>query len=222
MMDIRVTHTFGKLAEKLRAMGKQADYAAAVALTRTAKEAAMALNDELPKYLDNPTRFTRQAFTIRAANKHTLRAVVLAKDAQAASLRYQVAGGVRAPKRKAQRLPSEIKLDQFGNLPRGEITRLIALAKAGKRLTKARGRKLGISSKLDLFYGDPGHGKPPGIYKRVANGNQHVLVPLIVFPAVPAKYKPRFPMREIVQRVVDRRFEAHFREAWAQAVKTAR
>lgn len=222
MIDIRVTGDFNRLAQQLRAMGKQAEYAAAVALTRTARDAARELNDELPRHLDNPTRFTRQAFTIRPATKHTLRAVVLAKDAQASYLRYQVAGGERAPKRKAQRLPSEIKLDQFGNLPRGEIARLIALAKAGKRLTKARGRKLGISSKLDLFYGNPGHGKPPGIYKRVAQGDQHVLLPLIVFPAVTAKYRPRIPMREIVQRVVDRRFAVHFREAWAQAVKTAR
>lgn len=223
MIDIRVTSDFNRLAQQLRAIGeKQVRYAGAVALTRTARDAAAALNDQMPKHLDNPTAFTKRAFTTRKATKQDLRAVVLAMPAQAKYLRYQIAGGSRAPTKKAQRLPSQIKLNAFGNIPRGEIVRLIALAKEGKRLTKARGRKLGISNKLDLFYGDPGHGRPPGIYKRVVNGDQNILVPLIVFPAVPAKYKPRLPMREIVQRVVNQRFADHFRAAWAEAVRTAR
>jgi len=170
------------LERQLKALANdQVPYATAVALTRTAQDAAKELNAELPKHLDNPTPFTRQAFTMRRATKRDLRAVVLAKPAQAKYLQYQVHGGSRAPNKKAQRLPSQIKLNAFGNIPRGEIVRLIALAKAGKRLTKAKGRKLGVSSKINLFYGDPGNGRPPGIYKRVVNGEQQMLVPLIVF-----------------------------------------
>jgi len=203
MISISVSGDFSRLAQRLREIGeKQAKYAAAVALTRTAQDAAKELNAELPRHLDNPTPFTRQAFTMRRATKSDLRAVVLAKPAQAKYLQYQVAGGSRAPNKKAQKLPSQIKLNAFGNIPRGEIVRLIALAKAGKRLTKAKGRKLGVSSKLNLFYGDPGNGRPPGIYKRVVNGEQQMLVPLIVFPQQQVQYRPRFPMRAIVERVV--------------------
>lgn len=223
MISISVTGDFNRMAQQLRDLAeKQARYAAAVALTRTAQDAAKALNDEMPKYLDKPTPFTQRAFTVKRASKIDLQAVVFAKDAQAKYLQYQVAGGSRAPSRKAQRLPTAIKLNEFGNIPKGEIAKLISMAKAGKRLTKARGKKLGISSKLNLFYGDPGHGRPPGIYKRVVNGDEQILVPLIVFPEVTAKYRPRLPMRTIVQRVVNERFSVNFRAAWSEAVRTSR
>lgn len=200
----------------------QVPYATAVALTRTAQDAASALNAELPRYIDRPTSFTQKAFTQHRATKRDLQAVVFAKDIQAKYLRYQVFGGERAPNKKAQKLPSNIKLNEFGNIPRGEIARLIAFAKAGKKLTKARGKRLGISSKLDLFYGDPGNGRLPGIYKRVVQGERHILVPLIVFPAQKVHYKPRFPMCAIVQRVVDQRFRTHFATALREATATAR
>lgn len=221
MISIKIDTS--RLERQLKALANdQVPYATAVALTRTAQDAAKELNAELPKHLDNPTPFTRQAFTILRATKRDLRAVVLAKAAQAKYLKYQVDGGSRAPNKKAQRLPSQIKLNAFGNIPRGEIVRLIALAKADKRLTKAKGRKLGVSSKVNLFYGDPGNGRPPGIYKRVVNGEQQTLVPLIVFPQQQVQYRPRFPMRSIVERVVAQKFAAHFRVALQEAIRTAR
>lgn len=200
----------------------QVPFATAVALTRTAQDAAKELNTELPHYLDKPTSFTQKAFTHRRATKWDLQALVFAKDVQAKYLLYQVLGGGRAPNKKAQKLPSNIKLNEFGNIPRGEIARLIALAKSGKKLTKYKSRKLGVSNKLDLFYGDPGNGRPPGIYKRVVQGDQHHLIPLIVFPRQTVHYKPRFPMRTIVQRVVAQRFRSHFATALREAMATAR
>ena len=75
----------------------QVPYATAVALTKTAQDAARELNAELPRYLDNPTPFTRNAFTLKRATKRDLNAIVFAKDVQAKYLRYQVFGGARAP-----------------------------------------------------------------------------------------------------------------------------
>ena len=201
---------------------EQVPFATATALTRTAQDAANELNTVMPRYIDRPTPFTQKAFTQNRATKRDLRAVVFVKDIQAKYLRYQILGGNRAPDKIANKLPSTINLNEFGNIPRGEIAKLIALAKAGKRLTKARGKRLGISSKLDLFYGDPGHGMPPGIYKRVVQGDRHTLIPLVVFLKKPAHYKPIFPMREIVQRVVQQKFAINFKTAFADAIKTAR
>lgn len=201
---------------------EQVPFATASALTRTAQDAANELNAVMPRYIDRPTPFTQKAFTQSRATKRDLRAVVFAKDAQAKYLRYQILGGNRTPDKLANKLPSTINLNEFGNIPRGEIAKLIALAKAGKRLTKARGKRLGVSSKLDLFYGDPANGMPPGIYKRVVQGDRHTLIPLVVFSKKPSHYKPIFPMREIVQRVVQQKFAANFKTAFAGAIKTAR
>lgn len=202
---------------------EQVPFATAVALTRTAQDAANELNTVVPRYIDRPTPFTQKSFTQSRATKRDLRAVVFVKDIQAKYLRYQILGGNRAPDKIANKLPSTINLNEFGNIPRGEIAKLIALAKAGKRLTKARGKRLGISNKLDLFYGDPaGTGMPPGIFKRVVNGDRNILIPLVVFLKKPAHYKPIFPMREIVQRVVQQKFAINFKIAFADAIKTAR
>lgn len=200
----------------------QLPFATALALTQTARDAADAVTAALPDYLDKPTPFTRRAFRVRRAEKRNLTASVYAMDAQAQYLFWQVEGGVRQPTRVAQKLPTAIKLNEFGNIPKGEIARLIQLAQAGKRLTKARGARLGISSEVDLYYGDPGNGMPVGIYKRVVVGSQHKLIPLVVFPKRGVHYAPRLPMRAIVERTVRARFAARFSAALDQALRSAR
>lgn len=211
------------LERKLQAIaGEQVPYATAVALTNTAKDCSVALSDELPKYLDNPTPFTMRAFAIQRAEKSTLRAKVFTRDAQGRYLKWQVEGGDRAPSRKLQRLPGDIALNAYGNLPAGEIKRLVALAKAGKRVSKARGAKVGVSSKVDLFYGDPGNGRAVGIYKRIVKGDQEFLVPLVIMPQGPVKYRPRFPAERIVRETAARVFPERFRAALRLAISTAK
>lgn len=220
---INLASDLQQLAGWAMALGhNQLPFATSVALNAVAQDAADEVGRETARRLDRPTPFTRRAWSVWKSSKAQLTATVYAKDAQARYLRWQVAGGSRAPNKRAQRLPSNIKLNEFGNLPRGEIARLVALAKSGKRLTKARGARLGVSSKLDLFYGDPGNGLPPGIYKRVVHGTDHKLVPLIVFPRVDAKYTVRLPLERIVRDVVRARFEQRFHQAWAAALRTAR
>lgn len=212
-----------RLERRLQAIaGDQVPFATALALTNTARDCSKALTEELPKHLDNPTPFTLKAFTIERAEKATLRARVFAKDAQGRYLKWQIDGGDRAPSRKLQRLPAEITLNAYGNLPAGEIKRLVALAKAGKRVSKARGAKVGVSSKVDLFYGDPGGGRAVGIYKRIVKGDQEFLVPLVIMPQGPVKYRPRFPAEQIVRGTAARVFPERFREAMRRAVSTAK
>jgi hypothetical protein len=221
--SINVKHDIDRMGQWALAMAaEQLPFATALALTRTASDAANELTRELPKHLDKPTPFTMRAFSVARADKRTLTAAVFAKDAQAAYLRWQVDGGSRPPSKVAQRLPNAIKLNDFGNIPRGEIARLIKLAQAGQRLTRARGRRLAISSKVDLFYGDPGNGMPPGVFKRVVQGTEHKLIPLVVFPKQAAQYKARLPMHAIVERVVRDRFPANFSAALDQALRSAR
>lgn len=200
----------------------QLPFATALALTQVARDATEVVTAELPKYLDRPTEFTRRAFRFQRADKRTLTSAVYAMDAQAKYLYWQVKGGVRQPNRVAQKLPTAVKLNEFGNIPRGEIARLIQLAQAGKRLTRARSARLGISSQVDLFYGDPGDGMPVGIYKRVLAGSVHRLIPLVVFPRGGAQYTPRFPLRQLVERTVRARFPGRFKAAFDQARRSAR
>lgn len=205
-------------------LGSQYRFAVAKALTDTAREIA---REDLPrqavKDLDEPTPFTKSGFFFTPARKESLTAVVGAKDKQAGYLHYQVRGGSRRPKRRGLRLPSEVELNQFGNMPRGLVTQLIRRAKQGKRATKSQSVRFGVSQQVDLFYGDPGDDRPPGIYKRVPlPGDRNRLVPIVVFPEQAAQYKPRFDFTGAVQRAVRTRFAENLRRAIALARATAR
>lgn len=204
-------------------LSRQYEFAVASALTDTVKQARDAMPRALDQALDQPTAFTKRGFFITPARKDRLVAVVGAKDKQASYLRYQVEGGSRRPTRKALRLPSEVKLDQSGNVPPGLIRQLIARAQANKRATKTQAARFGVSQELDLFYGEPGDGRPAGIYKRVVLGTQrHQLVPIIVFPQRSAQYEPRFDFRGVAGRVVAAAFKPALVKAWARAKATAR
>lgn len=215
------------IAEVLRwtdRLSSQYEFAVAVALTNTAKAVAQAMPAEVDKaFKGGAVPFTRNAFYFKRADKTRLTSEVGIKRLQAEYLGYQVQGGVRRPKRQALRLPSVVTLTQQGNLPPGTIGRLIARAKAGKRTTKAQSKRFGVSSELDLFYGDPADGRPAGIYKRVAiSTTHHQLVPVVVMPKVSARYEQRFDFHGIARREALAAFEPALRQAWARAKATAR
>lgn len=206
-----------------RKLHPQFRFAAAKALTASVVAARNAMPGEIDSVLDRPTTFTKNGFFIQAARKDTLEASVGVKDRQAEYLQYQVEGGDRAPKRKALRLPSDVQLDGAGNLPAGTIARLVQRAQAGKRATKAQGRRFGVSTQVDLFYGEPGDGRPAGIYKRVPLGDGRTrLVPVVVFPRTSARYTKRFDFHGVAERIVTRSFSVELDRAWEVALASAR
>lgn len=228
MISIQVTG-IDQVRAQLGAAAKQATFAASKALNATAKDVQQAIPAGLRKSLDRPTNFTAspQALRIERADKNNLAASVLFKDKQASYMRYQVEGGTRQPTRKALRLPSAVQLNEYGNLPKGIIAQLIAVARKESKLGKRKARRIKVSNKVELFYGDPadvgGHKYPPGIYKIVQLGaNRSQLVPLIVFPAVSARYEKRVDLDAIARPVVVANFNRHFNEAFSAAMASAR
>ena len=204
-------------------LSQQLPFAVALALTQTVKAARDAMPAEAERSLDKPTPFTRGGFYFTPARKDRLTAAVGVKDKQAAYLVYQVDGGRRAPAKRALRLPSVVELNSYGNLPAGLIRQLVARAKANKRATKTQAARFGVSQGLDLFYGEPGDGRPAGIYKRVViSATRHQLVPIVVFPQREAVYEKRFDFRGKARAVAESVFEPELRKAWARAKATAR
>jgi hypothetical protein len=229
MLKISVKHDLDKLAARIGRIGRdQLPFATAKALTRTAQAVQRAIPDALEKALDKPTPFTKRGIFIQPARKNNLQAVVGFKDRQAAYMIYQTEGGTRAPAKRALRLPGEVTLDAYGNLPKDTIKRLLAAAKAGKYGAVVK-KRLGIGDRrkgagdLSLFYGQPkGHpGLPVGIWRRVP-GNPGQIIPVIVFPRQVAHYRPRFNFKRLVEEVVRREFPKEFNAAFTDAMRTAR
>lgn len=197
-------------------------FAVAVALTDVVGKVRDAMPAALEADLDRPTAFTKRGFFIAPARKDRLVAAVGVKGKQAQYLRYQIEGGQREPARRALRLPGEIKLDTSGNMPAGLVRQLIARAKAGKRATKSQANRFGVSQDLGLFYGEPGDGRPAGIYKRVVHGQRHLLVPMVLFPKQPARYTQRFDFNGRARAIVLANIGPAMTRAWARAQATAR
>jgi len=222
-MQVHLRGNFDELLKDAGEMAGQYRFAGAMALTKTVGVVKAAMPDEIARALDRPTQFTKGGFFSTPARKDRLTATVGVKDTQAGYLQYQVDGGERAPKGVALRLPSVIQLDAAGNIPAGTIKKLVARALAGKRATKAQGRRFGVSTELDLFYGEPGEGRPAGLYKRVPVGDGvSRLVPMIVFPRQTAKYERRFDFYGVCDRIVERDFPSQLDQAVQVALATAR
>jgi hypothetical protein len=196
--------------------------AVAKALTDTARQVSLVMPEKLRQDIDKPTPFTERAFGWRRADKETLTAAVEIKPIQAEYLRWQIEGGVRKPERKRLKLPSEISVDVYGNIPRGVVRQLVRRAEQGKGVTKRLGIKAGISTQAGLFYGAPKGGKgralPAGIWKR--EGGR--ITPVVVFPERSAKYEKLFDFYGHAKRAALARFDANMRAAWALALRTAR
>jgi len=179
---------------------KQIPFAAAKALTLTAKDATKQLGVDVEKDLHKPVGFTKRGFGFKGANKKNLTALVFAKDLQAKYLKYAVYGGTRRPKGKTEAVPVAIKLNASGNIPgrhRGKIAALL------KRPDTFSGMVKGIA----------------GIWKRSKDGRA---VRLLIAYEPNVKYKKRFHFNRSVQRTVSREFVKHMDTTLRQALASAR
>jgi hypothetical protein len=234
-MQIKIEHNIDVVMAKLSGQQRQVSFAAAVALTRTAAQIKAALPAELDRVFDRPTPFTKRGIYLKAARRDSLTAEVGFMTRQASYLRIQATGGTRQPTARGIRLPGNVELNAFGNIPRGTIARLKAAAKSGK-LGTVVARRLNVDSNrrkgaapIQLFYGQPtGKGwenAPVGIWRRVppsTPGGKGQLIPVVLFDKTPARYRKRFNFEALGADVMRRRFQANFNTAFASAMRTAR
>lgn len=164
-------------------------------------------------------------------------------------LRWQVQGGQRRLKafeimlRSMGILPdgyfmvpgSGAKFDAYGNVSRGQIVALLSYFRAfpedgrgwkmnSTAATRARMAK-GTRNRpgYRYFVGRPGDGRGPlGIYQDVKLGRgTRTLLPVFIFVQW-TRYEPRLDLNYAAQLAVQRNAAAYYRDALAQAIRTAR
>lgn len=208
---------------------KQIREAAAKALTATARAVKEAMPAAMERTLDRPTPFTKKGLYVSGATPERLTAEVGFMDIQARYMKYQIAGGTRASGSRGIRLPGNITLDPFGNIPKGMTDKLKAAAQSGD-LSKAITQRLGVGKRrkgdapIQLFYGRPTGSRwsraPMGIWRRVP-GRPGKLIPVIVFEDKPALYRSRFDFEREAAAVVQSEWDRQFDAALAQAMGAA-
>jgi hypothetical protein len=202
------------------AMTKQLPFAISQALNKTAFDTRLALNGATRQYFKNPVPFTQRAFLVNRSTKRDLTAEVYAERRRARYLRTLISGGVRGQKPVERRFIAQAE----ATMPKGSVLvpAAINLTAAGNvslaTLKRIEGQ-IGTRGRNSVFLGRPeGAGRPPGVYQRTARGR---LRPLFI--AVPrATYGKMFPMEQIGQKVIDRRFGTYLLSSLERALASAR
>ena len=202
------------------AMTKQLPFATSQALNSTGFAIRSSLKGASRQYFDNPTPFIQNAWQVDRSNKRSLAVTVYPEAKREPYLRKNITGGRRGAK------PFETKYlsEASGSVPGGSrlVPAVIRRNAQGNVSLAALRRilgKVGTTGKGSVFIGTPkGVNRTPGVYQRGTKGR---LIPLFV--AVPsATYRPIFPINDIGQKVVDRRFGDYLRSSLEKAVAAAR
>lgn len=194
MLDIRKTGSPAVAAALLRDVPVGVlPYAAATALTRTARDGQKAIIAAMPRVFDRPTRYTLNATRLVPATKDSLTATVAVKDQGSGNgtrpesyLLPEVEGGRRSEKRFERALrysgvlargqyaiPARgLKLDAAGNVSASTSREILAALKGVRAASATRdyatGKRLRKGRVLnnDLFIGRPNDGWGPNAKPR--------------------------------------------------------
>lgn len=161
----------------------------------------------------------------------------------------QVFGGSRRLKaferslRMAGLLPDDMhavpgaaaQIDAYGNMARSQIVQLLSYFKTSaeqgysanmtdkRKAALARGNRRTGKRGVVYFVGRVGDGRGPlGIWQRTSFGSLGSAVKPVLMFVKTGRYEPVLDIRGIAQRVVARRLDENFAQAWQQALASAR
>lgn len=196
---ISVAHNIAQFERGLSDLAqRQLPFATALALNDTAGAVKDAWSVHLERRLDRPTPFTKRGIYQRRASKARLTAEVGMKDIQAGYLSTLVQGGTRLPAGRALLVPVRQRVNQYGNLPRGAVRRLLA--------------------RDDVFSGKVGRGA--GIFQR---GKSRKKAPRLLISYQPsARYTRMLDLRTAAEGRARAEFPRRFSARLRQALATAR
>lgn len=253
MIVLSVKDSTADILRQLAVQKGQMPFAAALALTRTAGLVKDAERKDMIDVFDRPTPWTLNSLYVKPATESDLRAFVWLKDERAVStgtpadkyLTPEIQGGARSLKpfelafRSAGILPSShfmvpgaaAKIDQYGNMAKGQIVQLLSYFKAfpeqgyKANLTAAGKAKLRKGTKtrqgFEYFVGQPANGRLPlGIWQRVYFAMGTALKPIIIF-VDSAHYAAIFDFGFTAQITVEREFAGQLRQATQEALASA-
>lgn len=227
---------------------KQWHFAAAKALTLTAKAVQADLVQSMRTSFDRPTPYTLRSTFIKPATRDNLVSFVGLKDmlpskaalSPAEVLRPQFLGGSRRRKNLERYLTSAgylganeyvvpgagARLDAYGNMGRGQVAQIISQLRIGLdpyawKSKSARSRR-NVKKAGRIFwsrgFGRSGH-LPRGAW--IDLGPPVGLRPLLVVVSAPT-YRPRINLAQIAAKTVARTWEPTFEKCLRDALATAR
>lgn len=127
MLNIQISSNMPDIAKSMDALTtKQLPFAMAQAVNRVAARVQQAETQNIQKTFDSPTPFTQKSVGLAKARKSNLTATIYVKNIAASYLQPYEDGGVHKLNGRALLNPKDIKLNQYGNLPKAALARLKA------------------------------------------------------------------------------------------------
>jgi len=249
-MRVSIQNNFPEVGQRLRLLGRQAPFVAAVSLTRSVKDGQAAIKDTTKRAFDHATSYTLNSTFLKPATKTRLEARVWIKDQAfgkgTPADRYllpEIDGGPRGQKgmeRLLQRsgllksgwyaVPSAgAQLDGNGNVKRSQITQILSQLKLQRSAgfeSRASGstrsnRTIARQGVTYFALASKHRGLEPGIYLKRRFAHGSAVRPVFIFvPSV--LYRPRLPFYAVGEGTIRTRFPVHFDAEWTKAVTTAR
>lgn len=218
---------------------KQEPFARMLTLNQVGGEVLEAVEREIDRSFDRPTRWTKKAFYLRRATKQNLSALIERKSAVGRRfyLEVQSQGGKRRKtgmeRLLSRRLPyagiintvapaKGARLNRYGNLSPAQVQRMLSAlrvqADAAQNTTNASRKR--NSKRAAYFVPSVGHRLSPGVYERKAGARG--VKKILNFSDTSAKYQARLdiykPARSIAKARIAVLYDANLR----RALRTAR
>ncbi len=214
-VSINVKHDLDRFARSLDVLGReQLPFAAALALTATARGAAAAVTREIERVFDRPTPFTKRAVAVEPARKGNLRARVFLRDIQAGYLAPSILARRQVATKRAVLNPKAVKRNAYGNIPRRELARLKNDPRVFVgRIKTTKGTELAGVFRRVTKKGAGGKGKGP-----VPAGRLQLLIAF----GRGVELKPIFDFAGIVTASVSETFAGNLGDAMTRALASAR
>lgn len=251
-MKIDVRHNLPEVHRWLSQVQGDSRRAVREALNRTADHAKVDVTSEMARVFDRPTPYTLRSLYVRYASTQSLSVVLWFKQRRMDEDKQwavaQIEGGQREMKplelrlQRANLLPktwqvvpgAAMPLDSFGNMNRGEVTRILnvlgtyteagynkANQKTKDRLRKGTKANYGFAYFVNPTRGSVGHQRHllPGVYRRVYTPFGTSLKPMLIFIRR-AQYRRRLDFQAVVNRTVQRHFGPEFDKAMESLLQT--
>lgn len=244
---IQIRDQFDKLASYMDDINrKQIPFAMSQAANKLAKLGVTALQDEMKRVFDRPTRWVLNGVYARTGTKNDPHGEIFVKDyggkgtgtSAEKVLNAEIVGGARNLKRFERAMGYRIgeaqyivpgrgaKLDAYGNIAKSQIQKVLSALGAAETTagytanrSKASAKRKGPYNDLFFVATSKRDGKPLGVYQVVSKGK---VVPVWLFARKAPHYRERLAFYAVIQRCVDSNQDRVIKESLDEAVRTAR
>ncbi|PTU03936.1 hypothetical protein DBR45_04455 [Pseudomonas sp. HMWF031] len=246
MVKIDASTNVEELSKALRTLGsKQLPFAFALMATRLAILVKKGELSVMRQRLDQPTATTMNSLYVKAAKKENPEARTFFKDAWTSGvpadtyLQQAVKGGRRPHKRFEKALiakglmkpgqyaiPAPSALNQFGNVPRGTIMKILSGLGAAETVSGVQANATGSKrskrkGNADKYFAGDVDGTH-GIWEKRKTAFGDAVRPVFVFSDSEPGYRVIIPFYKIADNIVKANREREFASAMDQALSTAR